>query len=67
MVLNEQVSFQGGLDCGAYGGRLTLTTGKLQNNIWIVRCPRCRAPNRLDAQPPLGGKLLASEHKIPIA
>ena len=55
------------LNCYSCNEHLTASTGKLENNIWTVRCPKCKAVNRLEPDAKLGGKLVAKQFAVSAA
>ena len=50
------------LKCCACNEPLTTSTGKLQNNVWTVKCPACKAVNKLVPDPNHSGSLVAKKH-----
>jgi phage FluMu protein Com len=49
------------LKCYSCNEPLATSTGKLQNNVWTVVCPECKAINKLVPDPNRGGALVAKK------
>lgn len=52
------------LKCYSCHEPLTTSTGKLQDNVWTVLCPACKAVNKLVPDPDRGGTLVAKKRDV---